>query len=147
VPWPLLKFPSLELASFNRSQGKISYLSRVPMQPKKLQNLKFYKNSKQTNIKQKAWKRKNENMKLEELGSLPQVVVLFVCPPPPTRTRKQWMYMWKFRKQEIRVSNTTFSKNQALNRNFKHSSIFFSFKKHLFTQTCCRAKWTQFKST
>jgi hypothetical protein len=34
-------------------------------------------------------------MKLEKLGSLPQVVVLFVCPLPPTRTRTQWIYTWE----------------------------------------------------
>jgi hypothetical protein len=85
---PLLKLLSLELESFNRGQGKFSCLNQALMQLKKLQNLKLYKNSKQTNIKQKAWKKKNENMKLEKLGSLPQVVALFVCPPSPTRTRK-----------------------------------------------------------
>jgi hypothetical protein len=41
---------------------------------------KPYTNSKHTKNK------KDLKEKLEKLGSIPQVVV-FVCPPPPTRTR------------------------------------------------------------
>ncbi len=47
---------------------------------KNYKTTKLKKNSKQTNIKENAWKRKNENMKLEKIGSLFQVVVLFVGP-------------------------------------------------------------------
>jgi hypothetical protein len=61
------------------------------MKPKKLQEkiskhkkLKARKH-KTNNLKEKELK----SMKLKNLGSLPQVVVLFVCPPPPTRTRTQ----------------------------------------------------------
>jgi hypothetical protein len=43
---------------------------------------KPYTNSKHTKNK------KDLKEKLEKLGSIPQVVV-FVCPPPPTRTRIQ----------------------------------------------------------
>jgi hypothetical protein len=43
------------------------------------------KKHKANNLREKELK----NMKLEKLGSLPQVVVLFVCPLPPTRTRTQ----------------------------------------------------------
>jgi len=39
---------------------------------------KFYKNLKQTNIKEKAWKRKNENKKLEKLEKLTSSCVVYV---------------------------------------------------------------------
>jgi hypothetical protein len=86
-------------------------------------------------------------MKLEKLGSLPQVVVLFVCPPPPTRIRTHNEYICENFKQDIRVSNTSFSRNQAWKRDFKHSSIFSSHKKHIFIHICYIAKRTQLRST
>jgi hypothetical protein len=76
-------------------EAKANYLPSAEL----LCNLKNYKttklkkNSKQTNIKEQTWKGKNENMKLEKRGNLPQVVVLFVCPPPHTKTRTQGIYM------------------------------------------------------
>jgi len=48
--------------------------------------------------------------KLEKLGNIPQVVV-FVCLPPPTRTRTQ-EYICKILGQDVRVSNTPFSKTK-----------------------------------
>lgn len=62
-------------------------------------------------------------MRLAKLGNILQVVV-FVC-PPPTRTRTQ-EYICKNIKQDIRVSNTPFSKNQTWMRDSKHSSVFSS---------------------
>jgi hypothetical protein len=55
--------------------------------------------------------RKKLKEKLEKLGNIPQVVVVFVCLPPPTRTRTQ-EYIYKIFGQDIRVSNTPFSKTK-----------------------------------
>jgi hypothetical protein len=90
-------------------------------------------------------KRKSLKGKRMKRGDIPQVVVVFVCPPPPTKTRTQ-EYICKNIKQDISVSNTPFSKNQAWKRDFKHNSIFSSLKKHFFTHTCCRVEWTRMRS-
>ncbi len=52
--------------------------------------------------KHDSWEMKDaRNLKQRKTGkkkkkTLPQVVVKIVCPPPPTITRTQWIYMWEF---------------------------------------------------
>jgi hypothetical protein len=64
-------------------------------------------------------------MRLEKLGNILQVVV-FVCPPPPTSRTRTQKYICKNLKQDIKVSNTPFSKNQAWKHDFKHNFVFSS---------------------
>jgi hypothetical protein len=73
----------LGVQKLQKRPRKIILLWPSFLQPKKLKTLKNLQINKH---KGKSWKKNNETMKLEKLGSLPQVVVLFVCPPPPTRT-------------------------------------------------------------
>jgi hypothetical protein len=81
----------LELKRFKKGQSKVFCLGQIPKKPKKQQE-KIFKNK---NLKARKHNRNNlkekelKNIKLEKLGNLLQVVVLFVCPPPPTRTRTQ----------------------------------------------------------
>ncbi len=80
----------------SKEAKKFFYLDWALNKPKKIQEKKMTqklkaKKHKANNLREKELK----NMKLEKLGSLPQVVVLFVCPLPPTRTRTQWIYTWE----------------------------------------------------
>ncbi len=70
-----------------------------------------------------------------------------LCVPHLLQEQKHNENICENLKQEIRVSNTPFSRNQAWNHNFKHNSIFSSLKKHLFMHTYYKAEWTQLKST
>jgi len=105
LPQPLLKLMSLELESFKRVRGKFFFLVQTPENPKKLMKFKTLQKFK-TN---KHYK-KNLKGKRMKLGDIPQVV--FLCPPPPTKTRTQ-EHICKNLKQLISVSNTPFSKNKA----------------------------------
>lgn len=134
LPQPLLKLMSLELESFKRVRGKFFFLVQTPENPKKLMKFKTLQKFK-TN---KHYK-KNLKGKRMKLGDIPQVV--FLCPPPPTKTRTQ-EHICKNLKQLISVSNTPFSKNKAWKWDFKHNSIFSSLKKHFFIHTCCKVEWT-----
>jgi hypothetical protein len=93
----------MELESFMRGQGKFSYLGWGPKEPKSYKKTNLNKKIKTkknitNNLKEKEFK----NMKLEELGSLLQVVMLFVCPLPPIKARTQWIYICENLEQEIR---------------------------------------------
>ncbi len=68
---------------------------------------KIYKNSKQTNIKKKTWKRKNENKKLEKLEKL---------------TSSCWV---------VCVSSTSYKNKNTRNIYVKISSKILCFTKHL----------------
>ncbi len=96
--------------------------------------------------KLKAYKHKRKNLKekLEKLGNIPQAIV-FMCPPPPTKIRTQ-EYICKNLNQDISVSNTAFSKNQAWKHDLKHKFVSSSLKTHFFIHTCYKAEWRQFKS-
>jgi hypothetical protein len=70
-----------------------------------------------------------------------------LCVPRLLQEQEHKEYICKNVKQDIRVSNTPFSKNQAWKCDFKHNFVFSSHKKHLFSHTCCKVEWTQFKPT
>jgi hypothetical protein len=70
-----------------------------------------------------------------------------LCVPHLLQEQEHKEYTCKNLKQDIRVSTTLFSKNQAWKRDFKHNFVFFSLKKHLFIHICYKAKWTQLKSS
>jgi hypothetical protein len=65
-----------------------------------------------------------------------------LCVPHLLYEQEQNEYRCENLKQDIRVSNTPFSRNQAWKRNFKHSYVFSSHKKHLFTHICCMVERT-----
>jgi hypothetical protein len=98
---PLSLLSSSKLESFKRGYNKFSCLNWALKKTKKLQNFK-------TLYKLKAYKHKIKSLKkkLEKLGNILQIVV-FVRPPPPTRTRTQ-EYICKNLNQNNRVSNTPF---------------------------------------
>jgi hypothetical protein len=89
-------------------------------------------------------KRKSLKGKKMKLGNIPQIVLVFVSPTSYKNKNKE--YIRKNLKQDIGVSNTAFSKNQAWKQDFKHNSIFSSLRKHFFTHTCCKVEWTQIRS-
>jgi hypothetical protein len=60
-------------------------------------------------------------MKLEKLESLPQVVVCLCVPHLLQKQHKE--FICENLKQQIRVLNIPFSRNQAWKRNFKHNFI------------------------
>ncbi len=134
LPLPLLKLLSLELESFKKGQRKFFCLNWPFKNPKYLQTLKFYKNSQQTFIKEKPWKEKDQAWR--HTSSCCVYVSL------ASYKKKTQKYICKNFKENIRVSNIPFSKNQAWNRDFKPSFVFSSLKTHFLIQTCCKVKWT-----
>jgi hypothetical protein len=70
-----------------------------------------------------------------------------LCVPYLLQEQEHKEYICKNVKQDIRVSNTPFSKNQAWKCDFKHNFVFSSHKKHLSIHTCCKVEWTQLRPT
>jgi len=71
-----------------------------------------------------------------------------VCVSPTSYKNKNIMNIYvKISSKKLGFSNTPSSRNQTWKCNFKHNPTFSSLKKHHFTHTCCRAKWTQLRST
>jgi hypothetical protein len=94
-------------------------------------------------LKKKKWK--HEIGRTWNLTS--SCCVVCVSPTSYKNKNKNTMNIYvKISKQEIRVSNTPFSRNRAWKRDFKHSFVFSSLKKYLFTCVCYKAEWTQLKS-
>ncbi len=123
-----------------RKANGIFCFGQAPKKPKKLQKMKLYKTSKQTNIRQKAWKRKNSKIWNWKNLEAHLKLLCCLCVLDLLQVQEYKKIIWENLMQEIRVPNTPFLRNQAWMRNFKHNYVPFSHKKHLFTHTCCRAE-------
>jgi hypothetical protein len=110
-----------------------------------LKILKTYKtleqNSKQTYIKEKARKEK------DEAWTHTFKLLLCLCVPHLLQEQEHNNIYVKSLSKILRFQTHLFSKNQTWKRNFKHSSIFFLLKSYFFTHTCCKAEWTKFWSS
>jgi hypothetical protein len=148
LPQPFLELPILELKSFKRGWNKLFYSWPPTFIAKSWRlnviflcfcwNFKICKKLQENISKHKNLKQRNINKQLErkiiqkhEIGKAWKLTssCCVVCVPHLLLEQKHNEYICENLKQDIRVSNTPFWRNQAWKRNFKHKFVFFSHKK------------------
>jgi hypothetical protein len=70
----------------------LDWALKKPIKLQEKKTMKKLKAKKDKNKFEREWTHKHE---IGKLGNVPQIVVLFVCPPPPTRIITQWIYLWE----------------------------------------------------
>ncbi len=107
------------------------------------------------NIKTKTKETQNKQLEREkiqkhEIGKTWKLTssCCVVCVSPTSYKNKNTMNIYvKILSKKLRFPNTPFSRNPTWKRDFKHSFVLSSLKKHHFIHTCYRAEWTQLRCT